>query len=101
MPLGEGTHRPKLEEIDPIKHTARLQAQGTDAQGRGRAQGTLSFRLEPSNGGSRVQVHTDLVLSGAAAQYGKDVEMVKATATQVMTQFATNLRTALQASTRD
>jgi hypothetical protein len=48
-----------------------------------------------------VQVNTDLVFSGAAAQYGKDVEMVKATATQVMTQFATNLRTALQASTRD
>jgi uncharacterized protein len=44
----------KLEEIDPIKHTARLQPQGTDAEGRGRAQGTLSFRLEPSNGGSRV-----------------------------------------------
>jgi uncharacterized protein len=84
----------KLEESDPIKHTARLQAEGTDAAGRGRAQGTLSFRLEPLNGGSRVQVHTDLVLSGAAAQYGKDVEMVKATAAQIMTQFATNLRAA-------
>lgn len=84
----------KLEEIDPINHTARLQAQGTDAEGRGGVHGTLSFRLVPSNGGSRVQVHTDLVLSGAAAQYGKDVEMIKATAAQVMSQFATNLRTA-------
>ena len=85
----------KLEEIDPINHTARLQAQGTGAEGRGRVQGTLSFRLEPSNGGSRVQVHTDLVLSGAAAPYGKDVEVVKATAAQVMAEFATNLRAAV------
>lgn len=67
----------KLEEIDPIKHTARLQAQGTDAEGRGDVHGTLSFRLVPSNGGSRVQVHTDLVLSGAAAQFGKDVKWSK------------------------
>ena len=91
----------KLEEIDPIKHTARFQAQGTDAEGRGGVQGTLTFRLEPSNGGSRVQVHTDLVLSGAAAQFAKDVEMVKATAAQVMSQFAANLRAAVsrQAST--
>ena len=91
----------KLEEIDPINHTARLNAHGTDAGGRGDVHGTLSFRLVPSNGGSRVQVHTDLVLSGAAAQFGKDVEMVKATAAQVMSQFAANLRAAVsrQAST--
>ena len=85
----------KLEEIDPTNHTARFQAQGTAAGGRGGVQGTLTFRLEPTNGGSRVQVHTDLVLSGAAAQFGKDVEMVKATAAQVMSQFATNLRAAV------
>jgi carbon monoxide dehydrogenase subunit G len=87
----------KLEEIDPVNHTARLQAQGTDATGRGRAQGTLVFRLEPSNGGSRVPLHTDLVLSGAAAQYGQDVQIVQATAARVMAQFATNLPTAVLA----
>ena len=54
----------KLEEVDPVKHTARLQAEGTAANGRGSAHGTFSFRLEPSNGGSKVLVHTDLVLSG-------------------------------------
>jgi len=82
----------KLEEIDPVNHTARLQAQGADANGRAGAHGTVSFRLEPANGGSRVLVHTDLVLSGAAAQYGRGLEMVQATAAQIMTQFAANLR---------
>jgi len=48
----------KLEEIDPVNHTARLQAQGADANGRAGAHGTVSFRLEPANGGSRVLVHT-------------------------------------------
>jgi carbon monoxide dehydrogenase subunit G len=82
----------KLEEIDPVNHTARLQAQGTDANGRGGAHGTISFRVQPANGGSTVLVHTDLVLSGAAAQYGRGLEMVQSTAAQIMNQFAANLR---------
>jgi len=82
----------KLEEIDPVNHTARLQAQGTAASGRGAAHGTISFRLEPSNGGSKVLVHTDLVLSGPAAEYGRRLETVHNTAAQVMSQFANNLR---------
>jgi carbon monoxide dehydrogenase subunit G len=82
----------KLEVTDPINHTARFQAQGADTKGRGEAHGTVSFRLEAANGGSRVLVHTDLVLSGAAAQYGSGREMIQATAAQIMTQFAANLR---------
>ena len=82
----------KLEEVDTVKHTARLQAEGTAANGRGSAHGTFLFRLEPSNGGSKVLVHTDLVLSGPAAQYGRRLEMVQDTAAQIMSRFATNLR---------
>ena len=37
-------------------------------------------------------VHTDLVLSGPAAQYGRQLEMVQDTAAQIMSRFATNLR---------
>lgn len=82
----------KLEEIDPVNHTARLQAQGTDASGRGGAHGTISFRVQPANGGSTVLVHTDLVLSGAAAQYGRGLEMVQSAAAQIMNHFAANQR---------
>ena len=37
-------------------------------------------------------VHTDLTLSGAVAQYGRGVGIIQATAAQIMTQFAANLK---------
>jgi len=85
----------KFEEIDNVNHTARVRAQGSDAKGRGSAQAAATFRLEPSAGGSKVLVHTDLTLSGAVAQYGRGVGMIQATASALMTQFANNLKAQL------
>src|SRR5689334_19406631 len=85
----------KFEEIDNAAHTARVKAQGSDAKGRGGANATASFRLEPTPAGSKVLVHTDLTLSGAVAQYGRGVGMIQATAAQLMKQFADNLKTQL------
>src|SRR5919109_1467885 len=68
------------------------EAQGTDAKGRGGANATSVFRLEPAGGGSKVLVHTDLALSGAVAQYGRGVGIIQATAAQIMNQFATRLK---------
>ena len=82
----------KFEDIDDANHTARVRAQGNDAKGRGSAHATAAFRLEPSAGGSKVLVHTDLTLSGAVAQYGRGVGMIQATASALMTQFANNLK---------
>jgi uncharacterized protein len=82
----------KLEDLDGVNHTARLKAQGSDAKGRGAANATASFRLEPAGSGSKVLVHTDLTLSGAVAQYGRGVGIIQATAAQIMTQFAANLK---------
>jgi uncharacterized protein len=85
----------KFEEIDDTNRTARVRAQGSDAKGRGSAQAAATFRLEPSAGGSKVLVHTDLTLSGAVAQYGRGVGMIQATASALMTQFANNLKAQL------
>ena len=85
----------KFEDIDNANHTARVRAQGNDAKGRGSAQAAATFRLEPSAGGSKVLVHTDLTLSGAVAQYGRGVGMIQATASALMTQFANNLKAQL------
>jgi carbon monoxide dehydrogenase subunit G len=82
----------KLEDLDGVNHTARVKAQGSDAKGRGAANATASFRLEPAGSGSKVLVHTDLTLSGAVAQYGRGVGIIQATAAQIMTQFAANLK---------
>jgi hypothetical protein len=81
-----------FEEIDNAGHTARVKANGNDAKGRGAAAATATFRLEPTDAGSRVLVHTDLSLSGAVAQYGRGVGMIQATATALMNQFANNLK---------
>lgn len=85
----------KFEEIDNAGHKARVRAQGDDAKGRGAAQAVATFRLEPSGGGSKVLVHTDLSLSGAVAQYGRGVGMIQATAAALISQFAGNLKTEL------
>ena len=87
----------KFEDIDNEKHTARVRAQGADAKGRGSAQATATFRLDPSPGGSKVLVHTDLTLSGAVAQYGRGVGMIQATASALMNQFAAALKAQLAA----
>jgi hypothetical protein len=69
-----------------------VRAQGNDAKGRGSAQAAATFRLEKSDAGSKVLVHTNLSLSGAVAQYGRGVGMIQATASALMTQFANNLK---------
>lgn len=85
----------KFEEIDNAGYKARVRAQGDDAKGRGAAQAVAAFRLEPSGGGSKVVVHTDLSLSGAVAQYGRGVGMIQATAAALISQFAGNLKAGL------
>ena len=82
----------KFEEIDDVNHRAKVAAQGSDAKGRGAANATATFHLEPVNGGSKVLVHTNLTLSGSVAQYGRGVGIIQATATQIMNQFATRLK---------
>ena len=81
----------QFEEKDGVSHRAKLKAQGTDAKGRGGAHANVSFHMEPSDSGTKVIIHTDLQLSGAVAQYGRGVGMVKDLAQQIIAQFAANL----------
>src|ERR1700676_2633188 len=54
--------RVAFENIDEANHSARVKAQGSDDKGRGSANATATFRIEPSGGGSRLLIHTDPVL---------------------------------------
>ena len=87
--------RVQIDSIDETDHSARVKAQGNDAKGRGGANATATFRVEPAGAGSKVIIHTDLMLSGAVAQYGRGVGMIQATAAQIINQFANNLRAQL------
>jgi carbon monoxide dehydrogenase subunit G len=88
--------RVQFEDIDDASYSARVKAQGADDKGRGSANATATFRIEPADIGSRVFIHTDLMLSGAVAQYGRGVGMIQATAAQIIGQFAGNLRAQLE-----
>ncbi len=90
--------RVAFDSIDEAKRTARVTAQGSDAKGRGGANATATFRIEPAGAGAKVLFHTDLMLSGAVAQYGRGVGMIEATAAQIVGQFASNLRAQLARS---
>lgn len=92
--------RVEFENIDEANHSARVKAQGSDDKGRGSANATATFRIEPSGAGSRVLIHTDLMLSGAVAQYGRGVGMIQTTAAQIIGQFAANLRAQLEQQPR-
>ena len=87
--------RVEIDAIDDANRSARIKAQGSDAKGRGAANATASFHIEPAGDGSKVLIHTDLMLSGAVAQYGRGVGMIQATAAQIIGQFAGNLRAQL------
>jgi len=88
--------RVAFDIVDDAGRTARIKAQGSDAKGRGGANATGTFRIEPAASGSRVLIHTDLKLSGAVAQYGRGVGMIQATAAQLVGQFADNLHRQLR-----
>jgi uncharacterized protein len=78
----------RFEEVDEAAHRAKVKAQGNDAKGRGAANATVTFSLEPSATGSRVAVDTDLNLSGAVAQYGRASGLIQGVATQLTNEFA-------------
>ena len=81
----------KFEEMDEAAKRARVKAQGSDAKGRGGASAEVGFHIEPSPKGAKVIIHTNLQLSGAVAQYGRGVGMVKDLAQAIIGQFADNL----------
>ena len=81
-----------LEVIDGVEHRARVKAQGADAKGRGGAIAVVEFSIEPTDGGSRVLIRTDLRLSGSIAQYGRGVGMIQDVSSQLIGEFAEALR---------
>jgi uncharacterized protein len=86
----------RFEEIDEVAHRARVKGQGSDAKGRGGASGVVTFALSPIDGGTKVDVDTNLNLSGSVAQYGRGTGMIQDVATQIIGQFAASLRAMIE-----
>jgi carbon monoxide dehydrogenase subunit G len=85
----------KREEADEAARRVRLAATARETRNRGRAQATVESTLVSANGGTRVDIVTDLALSGTVAQYGRGV--IQDVSSQLVTRFADCLQAQLAA----
>jgi carbon monoxide dehydrogenase subunit G len=81
----------ELTEVDDAAHTAKVSAQGNDTKGRGAARADVTFALVADGGNTRVDITTDLNLTGSVAQYGRAAGLIDAIAGQIIADFAKNL----------
>ncbi len=63
----------RREEADESERRIVLAARAREVRGRGNAQATIESRLAEANGGTRVEITTDVRLQGVVAQYGRGV----------------------------
>jgi uncharacterized protein len=60
-------------ERDDAAHRAVIEAKGKDKRGNGTAGATVTVQLAPSGEGTRIDVTTDLSITGKPAQFGRGV----------------------------
>jgi len=82
----------RFVERDPEAGLARAEAGAREARNRGSADAVIEFRLAPAGEGTRVDIVTDLTLSGQAAQYGRSAGVVSKVSGFMIGRFAECLR---------
>ena len=88
----------RVRALDAAHRRARIEARGAGDDGR--AYGAATFHIEPTEGGSKVLVHTDINLSGAPARLGQGAGAIQVIAARAVRQFAANLQAQLAAAQR-
>lgn len=76
----------RIEEADKESRRAVLKASGRDARGQGTASATITSILEEQGDHTKVNVETDMRLTGRAAQFGRGI--AQDVATKMLGQFA-------------
>ena len=89
----------RREDADEAARRAKLSAKAREARGRGNAQATIESSLTAQNGGTRVDIVTDLQLAGPVAQYGRG--LVDDVSSQLVTRFADCLQSQLTATSEE
>lgn len=86
----------KIEEADEAAHRVAMRAQAKDARGQGTAAATITSTMEEVADGTKVNVVTDMRVTGPAAQFGRGV--MQDVSAKLMTRFADCLAEQMQAS---
>ena len=73
-------------ERDDANRTVKIDAKGRETRGSGTASAKINCKLTPDGDGTRVEVVTDLAITGKPAQFGRGV--IGEVAGKVITQFA-------------
>ena len=79
----------KFVEKDDSNHRVVIRGEGRDTRGAGNAAADITASLESTTGGTRVNVVTDLKITGKVAQFGRGV--MADISKKLMGQFADNL----------
>jgi carbon monoxide dehydrogenase subunit G len=83
----------RLQDIDDDDHVASFHVQGREAHGQGSAEATISISASGDAIGTRLQVETDLQVTGRQAQLGRGI--MEDVASGVLAEFAARLERAL------
>jgi carbon monoxide dehydrogenase subunit G len=82
----------KIAEQNDADRKVVVSASGTDTKGRGGADAQINAAVVDEGGGkTKVDVVSDVNLSGTVAQYGRGAGMIEALSQQMLNQFAKNL----------
>lgn len=84
----------RFTEIAEGERRLRLSARGADSHGNGDAEAEVTLTLVPGPKGSSLNLHTDLVVRGKIAQFGKGA--ISAVSNRILQQFARNLGALLE-----
>ena len=79
----------RFTEVVPDQRTLRLSARASDAHGAGDAEADVVLSVAEADGGSTLDLHTDLLIRGKIAQFGKGA--ITTVSSRLLDQFARNL----------
>ncbi|MET0424972.1 MAG: SRPBCC domain-containing protein [Actinoplanes sp.] len=93
--ISEFTGTAQFAEKDEAGRRAVIDAKGRDARSAGNAAAVVTAVLTPDGDSTKVNVDTDLKISGKLAQFGSS--MIKEVSAKLLAQFVANLETKLAA----
>ena len=85
---------------DPATHSASIKGKGVDKRGGSRGRMSVVYRLEETDGGTRVSIEADVNLAGAAAQFGRS-GLIREISNRLIGEFAQCLEAKLSAVTEE
>jgi carbon monoxide dehydrogenase subunit G len=85
----------RFEELDVKAHKAVLKAEGRETRGQGNATALITATLSSSAKGTKVEVATDLAITGKVAQFGRGV--LADVSGKLLDQFVHNLESTVLA----